>query len=115
MDYDATRALAGAIRHTMEREARARAYADEVVHALEDTIKEHAEHGNVQCVWRIPTDDHQDFDPLLTQKAIRHYLRSGGFYWSQKGAEYVIRWSATRWEDYLRPNDWDTRYRCTLM
>lgn len=111
--FDATRALSEATQFNMARETRNKACADEIVRQLETEIKAHAASGATTCTWHIPETNAKDFDRMITRKAIRHYLRSGGFYWTQdewSEDEYVIRWKAQYWIDYVRPNNWDSRY-----
>lgn len=111
--FDATRALSEATQFNMAKETRSKAYADEVVKQLETEIQAQASIGVTTCTWRIPETDAADFDPCITRKAIRHYLRSGGFYWTQDESvenEYVVRWKAMYWLDYMRSNNWDSRY-----
>ena len=111
--FDATRALSEATQFNMAKETRSKACADEIVKELETKIKEQAAMGALVCTWRIPETDTDDFDPCIARKAIRHYLRSGGFYWTQDESvenEYKVRWKTTGWLDYIRPNNWDSRY-----
>lgn len=111
--FDASRALSEATQFNMAKETRSKACADMIVKKLEAEIKQEAAEGGTACRWLIPEDESDDFDLEITAKAIRHYLRSGGFYWTQNESiinEYVVRWEATNWIDYLRPNNWDSRY-----
>ena len=111
--FDATRALSESTQFNMASETRSNTCADEIVKKLETEIKNQAAMGAIECTWRIPETDSDEFSLCITRKAIRHYLRSGGFYWTQDESvenEYVVRWKATRWLDYMRPNNWDSRY-----
>jgi len=111
--FDATRALSEATQFNLAKETRSKARADEIVKQLESAIKDQAAVGATTCAWRIPETNGDDFDLGITRKAIRHYLRAGGFYWTQDESlenEYVVRWRAQYWMDYVRPNNWDSRY-----
>ena len=116
---DATRALSDATQFNMAKETRSKECADEIVKEIEEAIRQRAAVGHVVCTWKIPDQETPDFDLEITRKAIRHYLRSGRFYWTQDESvenQYRVRWQATEWMDYARPNNWDSRYRwCTFM
>ena len=108
--FDATRALSESTQFNMAAETRSKALADDIVKKLETVIKTQAAMGATECTWNIPESGDCDFNLTITRKAIRHYLRSGGFFWIQGEGQYTVRWKATSWLDYVRPNNWDSRY-----
>lgn len=112
--FDATRALSEATQFNMAKETRSKEYADTMVKQLKIFVKEKAATGALTCTWVIPETDEDDFNLVITQRAVRHYLRSGEFYWSQDGRTYTVKWSATEWSDYVRRNDFDMR-NCPVM
>ncbi len=114
--FDATRAFSEATQFNMAKETHSKEYADTMVKQLEIFVKDKAAAGALTCTWTIPETEERDFDLVITQRAVRHYLRSGEFYWSQgrDGRTYTVKWTATEWSDYLRRNNFDLR-NCPVM
>lgn len=112
--YDATRALSNATQFILQQEFTSQQEADVIVKQLEDAIKSQAARGKTSCVWTIPAVRQPAFDLQITRRAIRHFLRFNGYWWTQDIGgpnEYAVWWEAKTWRDYLIGNNWDTRYK----
>lgn len=112
--FDASRALANSTQFNLAQETASKKEADVLVKQLEDAIRAAAEEGTRECKWTIPGDRDPSFNLTITRKAVRHFLRYNGYWWTQDVAapnEYVVRWEAQSLRDYLIGNNWDSRYK----